>query len=326
MSSSTEQVYDILQLPEDVAREIIYCATQVTGTDTRAHAQTLARKLVADVPSSGMTIQQAKLKRYETALQLTPLCRALSPWVRRHILHTVILASLQDLQQFLNSYYEEKSKGGLNYSTLVKRVWCSEFFNIITSQSDLEAYGALFYEIIRGAQALGMTADSANALPDCLETANPARDCAWKRLTITDWEGHCIRWNPFKNGNGPAFLARITHLCMWTPYHGDSPDESCPTWLRTIPFNLMPNLEHFAFPLLTWTVNGPSYMRMFVYSNTPVPFMEFAKRAAAGSNFVNHGRKVKLEVVPEAGQKMHWKVGYILDEVDRVWGEVQKNK
>ncbi|KAF8908019.1 hypothetical protein CPB85DRAFT_1310474, partial [Mucidula mucida] len=322
---SSERVYDILQLPEDVAREIIYCATQVTGTSTRTRTQALARKLFTDVPSSGMTIQQAKLARYETALQLTPLCRALSPWVRQHILHTVILASLRDLQQFLNAYHEEKSKGGLDYSMLVKRVWCTDFFNIISSRTELETYGPLFYEIIRGAQALGMTADSATALTDCLENANPARDCTWKRLTITDWEGRCIRWNPFKNGNGPAFLARITHLCMWTPYHGDSPEESLPTWLRGIPFNLMPNLEHFAFPLLTWTVKGPAYTHMFVYSNTPVPFMEFARRAAARSDFVNYGRKVKLEVVPEAGQKMNWKVGYILDEVDRVWGEIRKN-
>ena len=284
---------------------------------------------------------RTKPSSYKTARRLARSCTFLFRSTMPYLLRTIVLTSDRDLALFLASYRRQKEgriasvRLAVNYQIHVRRVW----FNNITDPtmalgaSNVVDYKTL-YEIIRESSSLAMNVFSMHIISSGLVSRVARPDIDWFCSHIT-FEGDCLRWNGLTSSHaGQIFLRKITHLCLWVPYHDLAEmvkvpvAHPSPTWIKNIPFRCMPNLRHLAFPLLVNNGNAnsprPSYKEMLIYT---VPYGQSSTivgQWASHPKFVDFGQRVQLRVIPRVDpRKTAWSVGNVLPETERVWSFFQ---
>ncbi|KAJ7287249.1 hypothetical protein C8J57DRAFT_984810, partial [Mycena rebaudengoi] len=197
---------------------------------------------------------------YATAVSMASVSHAMRTACMPHLLHSVVLVSSIEVLCFIDAVHLQKQLSAisspltLDYYKLVRRFWSTECWEpLMDHPSDYSPdYGTL-YEIIRGADSLGLNFRSLNILYNGLSSsgADPARD--WKCSRVT-FAGLLSRWRPLtSNSEGLAFLSHVTHLTLWIPTHDDEPHSAqtspVPGWIADVPFAAFRNLTHLAFPL-----------------------------------------------------------------------------
>lgn len=276
---------------------------------------------------------------YSAAIALARVSHLMYQHTMPHLLHTVILNSERDLALFARAVQYQHQRQGrlrLDYPSLVRRFWCSESYEAIIDRNNYIDYSSL-YQVISRAESIGMPFYGMHLLYNGLASdgANPDKD--WKCCRIA-FEGRFIRWKPITSSyEGATFLKKITHLCMWVPYHDLSSislqEYPVAEWVKDIPFRMMTNLRQFSFPLLVdrRRHEGPrriGYPTMVVYCAPygkvfdPVTLKDWA----TSPKFQTYGRQVKLQKVPQLAPSDTgaWTAGYVLDETERIWKEVDK--
>ncbi|KAK0226264.1 hypothetical protein IW262DRAFT_754809 [Armillaria fumosa] len=278
---------------------------------------------------------------YSAAIALARVSYLMYQHTMTYLLHTVVLNSEVDLALFVRTvrYQHQRQvprRLRLDYPSLVRRFWCSESYEAIIDRNDYIDYSSL-YQVISRAESIGMPFYGTHLLYNGLASdgANPGKDWTCQRVTF---EGRFIRWKPITSSyEGATFLKRITHLSMWVPYHNlssISPQEyPVAGWVKDIPFHMMTNLRQFSFPLLIdrRRHEGPrsiGYPTMVVYHApygevfNPVAFKDWATSA----DFQKYGWQVKLQKMPHISpsEPGAWTAGYVLDETERVWKEVNQ--
>ncbi|KAK0195757.1 hypothetical protein F5146DRAFT_997280 [Armillaria mellea] len=319
-SRPQKESFPILSLPMELVLEIIaYAASPVFD----------AKDVTVVRPS------------YSTAVELACVSYFMYRHTMPHLLHTIILNSEVDLAFFARTVRHQYQRQvprrlELPYPSLVRRFWCSESYEAIIDRNDYIDYSAL-YQVISRAESIGMPFYGMHLLYNGLASDGANPDTDWKCQRIA-FEGRFIRWKPITSSyEGATFLKKITHLSMWVPYHdltSISPQEyPVAAWVKDIPFHMMPKLRQFSFPLLIdrRRHEGPrriGYPTMVVYCAphgqefNPVTFKDWA----TSPEFQKYGRQVKLQKMPQISpsDRGDWTAGYVLDETERVWKEVDK--
>ncbi|KAJ6593536.1 hypothetical protein B0H19DRAFT_1246290 [Mycena capillaripes] len=181
---------------------------------------------------------------YATALAMTAVSHSMRSAAMPHLLHSVVLASSDQVLSFIDSILLQKqlcassSALALDYTKLVRRFWSTECWEALMDDSPDYCinYSAL-YEIIRDVDSLGFNFRSLHLLYNGLASAgaDPARDWQCRRVTLA---GSNPRWKPLTSSvEGITFLSRITHLTLWISIHNH-------------PWHPPAHLTHLAFPLL----------------------------------------------------------------------------
>ncbi|KAG7449644.1 uncharacterized protein BT62DRAFT_1001932 [Guyanagaster necrorhizus] len=312
------KIFPLLSLPMELILEIItYAASPVFFNE----------KDVSIVKPS-----------YSAAIAMACVSYFMYQQTMPHLLHTVILNSEDDLALFARTvrlHHQGRVFKRLSFAPLpVRRFWCSESYEALVDRNNNVDYSSL-YQVICHAKSIGLPVHGMHLLYNGVTSdgANPSQDWRCRRVTF---EGQSLRWKPItSSGEGATFLGKITHLSMWVPYHDLSkvPPEEYPfaNWVQNIPFHMMPNLRHFSFPLLVDQRRYGSkvgYSMMLVYCAphgqefNPVAFRDWAR----SPKFWTYGWQVKLQITPKIvpSAREDWVVGYVLDEAERVWKEVDK--
>ncbi|KAK0486150.1 hypothetical protein IW261DRAFT_782696 [Armillaria novae-zelandiae] len=319
-SHSQKKIFPILNLPMELFLMIIaYAASPVFD-------------------SEDITVVRPS---YSAAIALARVSYLMYQHTMPYLLHTVVLNSEVDLGLFARTirYQHQRQvprRLRLDYPSLVRRFWCSESYEAIIDRNEYIDYSSL-YQVISRAESIGMPFYGTHLLYNGLASdgANPDNDWKCRRVAF---EGRFIRWKPITSSyEGATFLKKITHLSMWVPYHNlasISPQEyPVAAWVKDIPFHIMTNLRHFSFPLLMDRrrhegLRKIGYLTMAVYQAphgqafNPVTFKDWATSA----EFQKYGRQVKLQKMPQlsSSDAGDWTAGYVLDETERVWKEVDQ--
>ncbi|KAK0460911.1 uncharacterized protein EV420DRAFT_1640418 [Desarmillaria tabescens] len=319
-SHPQQKIFPILSLPMELFLEIIAYAASPVFPD--------ARNVGIVKPS------------YSTAVALARVSYLMYQHTMPHLLHTVVLNSTSDVTLFARSVRHQDRRRvprrlALSYPLLVRRFWCSESYEAIIDRDDGIDYSSL-YRVISRAKSIGMPFYGMHLLYNGLASdgARPVEDWKCRRVTF---EGNFVRWKPITSSyEGATFLRSITHLSMWVPYHdlsSVSPQEyPVAEWVKDIPFHMMPNLRRFSFPLLVdrrrYEGDVLGYPTLLVYcapqgqAFNPVTFRDWA----TSPRFWTYGWQTKLQKMPQIlhSDRSDWTVGYVLDETERVWKEVDK--
>ncbi|KAJ7039073.1 hypothetical protein C8F04DRAFT_890898, partial [Mycena alexandri] len=199
---------------------------------------------------------------YATAVSMASVSHAMRGAAMPHLLHSVVLASSPQVLSFIDSILLQRqlsassSALALDYPKLVRRFWSTECWEPLIEDSPEYCidYAAL-YQVIRGVDALGLNFRSLHLLYNSLESAGAAPALDWKCRHVI-LAGSLPRWRPLTStAEGTIFLSCITHLTLWIPtinnrWLAPPPDGSrIPPYVTEIPFSLMLNLTHLAFPL-----------------------------------------------------------------------------
>ncbi|KAJ7782744.1 hypothetical protein B0H16DRAFT_1211700, partial [Mycena metata] len=214
---------------------------------------------LASLPSS----EDATAARpsYATAVAMASVSHAMRSATMPHLLHSVVLASSQQVLSFIDSILLQKqlsassSALALDYPKLVRRFWSTECREpLIEDSPEYRIDYAALYQVIRGVDVLGLNFHSLHLLYNGLASAgaDPAVDWTCRHVILA---GYSPRWRPLtSSAEGAIFLSRITHLTLWitTDFFGRPPPSDgrrVPAWLTDVPFSLMLSLTHLAFPL-----------------------------------------------------------------------------
>ncbi len=211
--------------------------------------------------------QSSPYQVYATARALASVSHSVRQVVMPHLLHTVMLNSHESLSKFIRTLQQQKwlasigSRLKLDYSNLVRRFWCSRCWEPMLQENSIPNQYDLLGEVFRNAETLGFTFSSHHLLYGILggPYGPNARNWNCKHLTMA---GINPRWNPITSSpQGQAFLRQLTHLTLWLPTENAlKPSEAhqlprdsslrVPSWIQRVPFEFMPNLTQFAFPLV----------------------------------------------------------------------------
>jgi hypothetical protein len=196
------------------------------------------------------------------------------------LLHTVIFNKQETILLFLRTLHQQKhfaatrSRLRLDYTKLVHRIWSTECYEPFVQQPTGYFHDyRLLHDLFSRAESLGFHFGSLHLLYDAL--GGPfSEDLANWRCSRVTFAGDVVRLNAITSTRvGISFLQQITHLTIWVPNDDTMLSPSCPgaipNWVRRVPFELMPNLTHFAFTLVSSP--GSQTMPLLVYAlpNSP---------------------------------------------------------
>lgn len=244
------------------------------------------------------TSTSAKAKRenpYRIALNCCLVSHAIRAATIPYLLHTVALSNDCLVRAFIRAIHIQRayrhnstdpqntseSPLAVDYTKHVKRMWCGPCWedepidggriinkgigsSILTSaSSNYLDYGAL-WEVMRGAESLGIHSEAFHLLHNGLATEDtmnvdenersaeqgvatePVWSPQWNCRRITFVGDRQWRWNPLTSTReGKTFLSGITHLVMWMPdqdQENTSNETVTPSWLANVPFNMMRSL------------------------------------------------------------------------------------
>lgn len=233
----------------------------------------------ATCPDAESTISRRHI--YQTAKSLALVSHGFRQVAMTQLLHTVIFNKQETINLFLRTLQQQKHFAAtdsllrLDYTKLVHRIWSTECYEPFVQQptSYFQDY-ALLHDLLSRADSLGFHFGSLHLLYEGLGGAFSDRLKNWRCSRVT-FAGDVVRWNSITSTRvGVSFLQRITHLTIWVPNDDITTPPSCPgaipNWVRRVPFELMPNLTHFAFtlvsspgsqtiPLLVYALAKPSH-------------------------------------------------------------------
>lgn len=284
---------------------------------------------------------------YATALALSSVSHAVRRAAVPHLLHTVILISADHVLAFIDTialqvhHHQSHSPLALNYTRLVRRFWSTECWEpLVEESSDNPLNYSALYEIMRSTESLGLNFRSLHLLYNGLESvnANPELDWTCKRVTLA---GDFWRWSPLTSSHqGLTCLRQLTHLVVWIPDNRTdpiAPEESpLPKWVHSIPLGSMPNLTHFAVPLLTnrarfegqrsLAIYAPTEMLVYMRENPkrePSPF----KQWVSSRDPLRYGVVVRIRVeatrVPNVPENLDWERAFMGDECEMIWARAE---
>ncbi|KAG6813531.1 hypothetical protein H0H92_010236 [Tricholoma furcatifolium] len=201
---------------------------------------------------------------YATTTSLAATSLGLYHEVMPLLLHTITLPSHKQLLAFnrciayLQLHHDTGSRLALpNHSTLVRRFFVtSEDANFPDrSSGDWVEYKKLDV-VLKNAECLGFSNFSLHLLDSALERhdfdVDPSME-SWRCRRAVLF-GNWWRWNSLKQSLGGAmYLAQLTHLTMCLEDNAGSSLMGMPSWLKAVPFEMMPRLTHFACPLVQET-------------------------------------------------------------------------
>jgi hypothetical protein len=141
---------------------------------------------------------------------------------------------------------------------------------------------------------------------------------------------------------GLTFLERITHLVLWIPNHDSYPlldDQSpVPRWIEHVPFAMMPNLTHVAFPLLSNQIRhhergsfyAPTEMLVYTASGAPKHDPTVFKQWALSPNPLVYGVVISFRIFPTLSSDkpdlLNWEMAYAQGYGDGAWERAEKVK
>jgi hypothetical protein len=215
----------------------------------------------------------------------------------------------------------------VDYQKYVRRLWMSECCGILENsrpEDDIE-YDELL-SLLRNAD-IGFNIISIGVFCTILGPTTGRSSYSmegWpakKTLTLC---GSFLRWRPLASTcEGNAFLKTITHLVLWVSYTNKQDGDELALvhgWFKNIPFELMPNLSHFAVSLPHRP--GYSVTRMLVYQIKDKELRaEIIREWGLSSDPFKHGAIVPIQVNQRAGEE-DWQDAYFHGEEDAVWAAV----
>ncbi|RDB25336.1 hypothetical protein Hypma_007568 [Hypsizygus marmoreus] len=193
---------------------------------------------------------------YATALSLASVSYAVRQATMRHLLHTVVLSTHRDHIAFNQTLYLQSrfafadSRLALDYPKLVRKFWSTQCWApVVEDRPEARLNYAAFYGIMRNAECIGLHGRSMHLLHEALSSNGSQPTQVWscrRVIIIGPW-----RWKPLTSTpEGLAFLRQITHLAACLSIDKSFTSQIIPPGVQEIPFALMPNLTHFAYPLL----------------------------------------------------------------------------
>ncbi|KAF8806524.1 hypothetical protein BYT27DRAFT_6629075 [Phlegmacium glaucopus] len=199
---------------------------------------------------------------YKTACSLTLVSHAIRRVVMPHLLHTVVLSTQAHVCLFIRTVQQQKqfadigSSLSLNYPHLIHRLWSTQCWEPLVHQSTHRTDYNILYPIYAGAESIGFHFNSLHLLYEVLGGPYSSSLPRWGCQRVT-FAGTSPRWNPISSTMaGLSFLRQLTHLTLWIPNDDTDGSPSSPSprlipdWVDKVPLELMPNLIHFAFPLV----------------------------------------------------------------------------
>ena len=293
------------------------------------------------------TGKSTKTSYYSTALALASVSYAIRQVTMPYLLHTVVLHSTSNVHAFIDAlrlqeeYSQCNSRLRLEYKTLVRRLWSTECWDGVVD--DIAHSGTdytVLYPILSGLESLGLNFRSLSLLYNGLAHASLNFAQEWKCRHVT-LAGPMVRWKPLTSTpEGLAFLGQITHLTLWIPEHttfsGFPPPFSeglVPQWVQTAPFAYMPNLTHFACPLVLRDASY-KFSQMVVYRVPPdCHDPALLRRWVLGGEPLVHGVVVQADV-PRANKNSFtygdyfddssWERAYMQSRNESVWKEAEE--
>ncbi|KAF9012486.1 hypothetical protein BDQ17DRAFT_1537335 [Cyathus striatus] len=224
-----------LNLPSELALEIIRFAASSQPT----HSEQISRTY------------------YYTALSLSRVCHAVRLATMPFLLHTVVLRSSSDVALFVAAvrlqkrHWVNRSRLAVDYQRLVRRLWSTECREPVVNDQPANAIDCrILWEITLGAETLGLHFSSAHLLSSNLAEFSGTIIPPNRQVVFA---GSNRRWNPLiYTSEGLAFFKQISHLLIWDTEQQSpsSTGDRIPKWVMDVPFNHLPNLTHFAFPLV----------------------------------------------------------------------------
>ncbi|CAA7259018.1 unnamed protein product [Cyclocybe aegerita] len=273
---------------------------------------------------------QSRRQVYQTATSLAYVSFGVRQAVMPHLLHTVILHDQNSVNLFVRSIEQQKvlasaaSRLSLDYSQHVRRLWSNRCHTPLVHwpQDRYTNYHHLF-DIFCRSEALGFTFDSIHLIYEALGGAQfrPHTLSEWNCRQVT-FAGQYPRWNTLSSTSaGAAFLQRITHLTIWVPYDDTidpadiSPAGHVPNWINKVPFELMPNLLHFAFSLAT--PPGATATRILAYTlpTSSAQSSIIFRTWAGSSNPLSYGRFFNLDV-DHSPPELKWEMAFLRNTND----------
>lgn len=298
---------------------------------------------------SWSTGKSTKTLYYSTTLALASVSYAMRQVTMPYLLYTVVLRSTSNLHAFINALrlQEEHSQCSsrlrLDYKRLVRRLWSTECLESVVddrAHSGPTDYTVL-YPILSGLSSLGLNFRSLSLLYNGLAHAaslNFAQEWKCRHVTLA---GPMVRWKPLTSTpEGLAFLGQITHLTLWIPEHtpasGFPPspppfsESPVPRWVQTAPFVYMPNLTHFACPLVLRDAEY-EFSQMVVYRVPPGSHdPALLRQWVLGGEPLVHGVVVQADV-PRSNKlyedyfdSSSWERAYMQARNESIWKEAEK--
>ncbi|KAF8967945.1 hypothetical protein BDZ97DRAFT_1916514 [Flammula alnicola] len=295
----------------------------------------LALEILRLAASPSVHPNQSQLHVYQTACSLARVSHNVRQAVMPHLLHTVILSSQDAINLFIRTLEQQQylasinSRLKLDYSRHVRRIWGTRCWQPLVQQpTNYYQNYRLLYNLFGKAEAIGFDFNSLHLLYEVLGDAHSDSLDEWNCNRVT-FAGEGSRWNPITStAAGLSFLKRLTHLTMWSPTNDTigaaSASDVVPNWVQRVPFELMPNLTHFAFSLITSP--GSTMSPVLVYSlpttasDAPQEGATIFRKWALSDNPLDYGTMYRLDVeypqfsnsVPE----ISWEKAFLLGEND----------
>ncbi|KAJ7188616.1 hypothetical protein C8R46DRAFT_1023916 [Mycena filopes] len=305
---------------------------------------------VASVPS--YEDPTAPRPSYATAVSLASVSHAMRSATMPHLLHSVVLASSHHVLSFIDSILlqrqlsDSSSALALDYPRLVRGFWSTECWEpLIEDSPDYFIHYAALYSVIRGVDVLGLNFRSLHLLYNGLASAGADPAVDWTCTHVT-FAGSLPRWKPLTSSSeGTIFLSRVTHLTLWIPTYKHpwlappSDESQVPPSVALVPFALLSNLTHLAFPLSSkhTPTHDPTTIQVQVPTETltyvaPNPSStEFApsvfREWALSDDPLSHGVVTPFRTPPPCNRdEPAWEFSFMSGECQATWAAVDRLK
>ena len=256
---------------------------------------------------------------YATIVSLCYVSHAVRRVTMPHLLHTVVLTSDKRVRLFVHAIELQRrwravgSRLALDYSKLVRRFWSTESFEPLSDSNPTEYldYGSLS-DITQRVLSFGVSIRSQHLLYSGLASpfSNPAHISSWRCRQLT-FAGEFWRWMPLTSTpEGLACLRQVTHLVLWFDGQCDQHTNSAiPSWLKYVPFHLMPALTHFAFTVVGDPPDrpDPEACRRWI-----------AERNPSDRDIVKH---VVIRPILMKPNERVWELAFLQGKNDEIWME-----
>jgi hypothetical protein len=256
---------------------------------------------------------------YATAIALCSVSYRIRLATMPHLLRTVVLISSEDTHYFIqsiilqHSHRRASSRLALDYTKLVRRLWSAECWEpVADGPSDWPNYRML-YDIIRNVHTLGLDVYSQHLLYNGLASVKAHLTDDWKCRRLTS-AGPFWRWVPFTSTpEGQAFLRQLTHLVLWIEdYCVDTNvgGSLLPSWLKNVPFKLMPALTHLAFLVLKppppSSIPDPATCRSWILSE---------------NDDAQHVKDMNIRLIISNGRpnEHNWALAFLQGKDEEIW-------
>lgn len=263
-------------------------------------------------------VHQNHQQIYKTASSLALVSHGIRRIVMPHLLHTVILSTQEHINLFIRSVQQQQQFAdiacslSLNYSHHVRRLWSSQCWEPLVHQPTHHTNYNILYPIFAGAESMGFNFDSLHLLYEVLGGQYSDSVPHWQCQKVT-FAGGSPRWNPITSTRaGLSFLKQLTHVTVWIPNDDDDDltSDPIPNWVQKVPLELMPNLIHFAFPLVYSP--GSSVATILTYTLPTAAFpnqnTSIFRAWAIGGEPLSHG---VITNVSMTGGILPWEMAYL---------------